>query len=648
MPTDGNMKTHRDFDLPVYLELEQVISDGNIELLQNLINARFGIQNKRNGLCLYTAIESCNTEIVKILLKAGIDREYHTVDEDGVIGPEYSPLYVALEIIDDRETRVDMVKLLVENGVDPKWEILYDRSCIFQVAQSGDCEMLKYLFDAGADVNYPVKDEEKFSPLLHVAVKNLDGQNREEMVKLLIDCKVDVNATTRCGHKTCLHVLSESGKSNDCEIFEMLLSAGADLNLLDLYGASPLALAAYQGNLELMKLMIAAQADVNLARFIGSTPLYRAVSRKDRDVVQLLLENEADPNIFEDNLGILSEAAHSSFQDRDLDWATRYYDTLKLLLAHGAQFHDSETHKENVPFTFVLSYGTMEAVHLFFEYGVTLENCGVRHPLHQAAINNCDSRILEYLLKSHRYDVDEIEHFNSCERTALYEADSVENARLLINWGANPNIRCIRFGITTSPIYDALKRRYKEKVDILFSAGAKINMSPDDELWKFVTHRQSIAEQREFLSPIIGEFVLLKSQNQLDATAEDALIDKFPITFLELKEQCSAELNELKTITFYGSVTLYDILRGKDVTRFVKNIHVGDTFESLNVLERFPIYGNRINNSYLLAKVRRDVIDEATKKLNRLLLFRFCNHHGILSTIISHLSLKDLHTLCNL
>ncbi|KAJ8682977.1 hypothetical protein QAD02_018769 [Eretmocerus hayati] len=334
------------------------------------------------------------------------------------------------------------------------------------------------------------------------------------------------------------------------------------------------------------------------------------------DFVRLLLESGANPNAEDDECSTLCTAASLLQDGNDKSETTKYINILKMLLAFGAQPHRTDGDKDKIPFSYVLEFGTMEAVQLFSEYGVTFENCGVSDPLHHAAQNSTKD-ILEYLLQNYNYNVDKIP----------YSEDSLFYST------------CITFA--TSCV-EGCNLRDWDGVDLLLSAGAQLKPSASGDKWRDLMNHATKPTFQKTLCSLVGEVVLIKNQ---DPDRENILIEKLSNLFPELETRCLAELEELKNLTFYGSVTLYDLLRGKDVTRYIDNVQVAELFESRKIVERFPIYGNRIENTYSFAKTRRALVDEATKIVSNILQFRFSHYHDILHTIMSHFRFKDLRAL---
>lgn len=76
-----------------------------------------------------------------------------------------------------------------------------------------------------------------------------------------------------------------------------LIAAGADVNLADKHGFTPLHFAAQENSAEAVRLLSAAGAAVDPPDEFGDTPLWRAISkcRGDGAVIKLLREAGADP-----------------------------------------------------------------------------------------------------------------------------------------------------------------------------------------------------------------------------------------------------------------------------------------------------------------------------------------------------------------
>ncbi|WP_375403412.1 ankyrin repeat domain-containing protein [uncultured Sphingomonas sp.] len=90
-----------------------------------------------------------------------------------------------------------------------------------------------------------------------------------------------------------LHIVAKRG---DEPYTRYLLQKGADANLRDGRGNTPLLLAVDGGHAGLIPVLIAGRARVDLGNGGGETPLIRAVQRRDVAVTRLLLAAGADPD----------------------------------------------------------------------------------------------------------------------------------------------------------------------------------------------------------------------------------------------------------------------------------------------------------------------------------------------------------------
>ena len=77
----------------------------------------------------------------------------------------------------------------------------------------------------------------------------------------------------------------------------VLLEYGADINIQDKFGDSPLHGSARKGHFTVSQLLIDSGCNVNLRNNKDKTPLYVAVENKREHLVKLLLENKADVNM---------------------------------------------------------------------------------------------------------------------------------------------------------------------------------------------------------------------------------------------------------------------------------------------------------------------------------------------------------------
>jgi hypothetical protein len=109
-----------------------------------------------------------------------------------------------------------------------------------------------------------------------------------------------VNTRDRDSGEAALHIVT---KRRDTPWMGFLLQNGADPNIRDKEGNTPLILAAQAGFFEGVRLMLAGKASVDLVNARGQSALFKAVEARDVQSVRLLLDEGADPDLPEHQTG---------------------------------------------------------------------------------------------------------------------------------------------------------------------------------------------------------------------------------------------------------------------------------------------------------------------------------------------------------
>lgn len=122
------------------------------------------------------------------------------------------------------------------------------------------------------------------------------NQGSQKLVDLFVRAGINVNASDELGN-SCLQIAI---KNNFTIIANLLLKAGADADVKDASGLTPLLEACgkkTRGFKELAMQLIEHGADLNVRNQMGWTPLMLAISMGESDIVALLLEYGADPEL---------------------------------------------------------------------------------------------------------------------------------------------------------------------------------------------------------------------------------------------------------------------------------------------------------------------------------------------------------------
>lgn len=104
---------------------------------------------------------------------------------------------------------------------------------------------------------------------------------------------VVVNSRDLTSGRTAMHIVVER---RDLTWIRFLASRGANADLADKQGVTPLQIASGLGFLEGVQALIEAGARVDQSNTAGETPLMAAIHRRDVAMVRLLLENGANPD----------------------------------------------------------------------------------------------------------------------------------------------------------------------------------------------------------------------------------------------------------------------------------------------------------------------------------------------------------------
>jgi len=120
-----------------------------------------------------------------------------------------------------------------------------------------------------------------------------DGDIELVQALLLYNNGADINIQDKQGW-TPLHWAARYGRE---ATVELLLDKGADINIQDKQGWTPLHWAAYNGHEAIVQLLLAKGADASLQNIDGWTPLHYAVLNGYVAIAQLLLAKGANVNL---------------------------------------------------------------------------------------------------------------------------------------------------------------------------------------------------------------------------------------------------------------------------------------------------------------------------------------------------------------
>lgn len=243
----------------------------HLELTEKLID----LGCDPNGISLVRVVyEKGGIDYVRLFVEKGADLNEKRRD---------TPIVFDAFETKDRE----LIKLFIDSKVDINTANKYGESMLYAAVDEDkyDIEMIKYLIDLGADVNFVRKS--KGITVLMNAVKDYSTV-KEDVVELLLSRGANPNAVDGRNRTALIFAISEP-KEPSLRVIEKLLKAGADVNLKDQDGATSLSYAIGRNNIELIKLLQANGGDMALALSVttkikegkGSDAKYVEKSLKD-------------------------------------------------------------------------------------------------------------------------------------------------------------------------------------------------------------------------------------------------------------------------------------------------------------------------------------------------------------------------------
>ena len=309
-----------------------------------------------------------DVELVEELLERGANPD--AVNDYGV-----APLAAAA-----LEAEPEIIRAVLRAGAEVEAENAEGQTALMVVARTGRVEAAKLLLEHGADVNA----REGFGG--QTALMWAAAQKQPEMIRLLVANGAWVDARgkvhdweRRVTAEPRIKIMQTGGftallyaaREGCVACIEPLVTGGADIDLSDPYGMTPLVLALYNRHFDTAVELVERGADVNQWDWWGRSPLYLAVelnripdsSRRDLpvldentglDVARLLLARGANVNMrLKHQPPLRNEPGDRGFTDGSPDvlvvspGATALHvaakasddDAVALLLANGANVH---------------------------------------------------------------------------------------------------------------------------------------------------------------------------------------------------------------------------------------------------------------------------------------------------------------------
>lgn len=254
---------------PDTLKIAQLLLDSGAQ-----VNSQAGFYNTTP---LHGAARNGSLELVKLLVSKGA--KINAVDK------EFSmPLAKAVQA-----DNLEIAKFLLEHGAD---KTINHADTEFQTAifKARSAKMAQLLIANGANVSE--SDKKGLSVLLHAVANYLDF----DLLKVLLQKGADINEQDKSGTTALLWAGQHPYESDDKNCVQFLLENGANANVANNQGETPLLVAE---KLEVLQALLAHGADVNAQNEDGQTALMHIAQIYDPkgEKTKWLLEHGADVNI---------------------------------------------------------------------------------------------------------------------------------------------------------------------------------------------------------------------------------------------------------------------------------------------------------------------------------------------------------------
>ena len=305
---------------------------------------------KNNAPALYYAAEAEIYATAELLLARG-------ANPNELTNFGATALYAAV-------SKVEIARMLLENGADPNLCSGTVFTPLMQAAYYGHDDCLELLLEHNATVNLEYSRDGDFNKgwtALVCAVRNgtprgvrilaehgadlrchaaqnvslmITAADKDDVLAAMLEFPTRIDINHRYDERRGRSALHEAAPF---DTFKRLVNAGADPNLFDNFGLSPLSLQACWGRKNEVEYALRSGGDLNRGSAGYGAPLHAACLGGKADVIQLLLDKGAEINTPYEDMGTpLLTLFHSAFDKDDIEALARIEAIARTLIDKGA------------------------------------------------------------------------------------------------------------------------------------------------------------------------------------------------------------------------------------------------------------------------------------------------------------------------
>uniref|UniRef100_A0A1B6HUY1 Uncharacterized protein n=1 Tax=Homalodisca liturata TaxID=320908 RepID=A0A1B6HUY1_9HEMI len=277
---------------PMYYAIKHLTPDYIVEaILKAGFSPDTAVENVYNSTALHRAVTSNNEPVVKLLLKYKANCDI-TDSCDG-----YTAMHIAV-----KQRLPAMVDLLAEYGAQMNVECKEGYTPLFYAIGVNELNCLQALLRHGADIHH-------FSSIKQCYPLNFAVYlGRKELTEALLKQGADVKKVALRSGNSSLHsaAISHRGKMSEdtmeslLGIVQCLIEVGAEIDLVNKHGYTPMQLAIKEENFRIVKLLVKEGSSVNQTLDHGTN--FHFVSKlASKEVVKVFLKHGADYCAFDKN-----------------------------------------------------------------------------------------------------------------------------------------------------------------------------------------------------------------------------------------------------------------------------------------------------------------------------------------------------------